>query len=182
MKILIKYVNTYYRWRKNSFDRNSTNFLISKLTTSIIFVPHVKPFPVLMTFNNFVVLSPFKWKTKSCNNYAASGGSKELMSMNGRIKFLNGPWLWLSWESGRFWHLRYAVRIPLSAKKNIEHLFTVNCIEKTKISSLCSNNFHKIKTPYLGGIRTGIVEVEGKHIDHRGPFKYILLSSFEQND
>ena len=67
-------------------------------------------------------------------------------------------------------------------QKNIEHLFTVNCIEKTKISSLCSNNFHKIKTPYLGGIRTGIVEVEGKHIDHRGPFKYILLSSFEQND
>ena len=145
MKILIKYVNTYYRWRKNSFDRNSTNFLISKLTTSIIFVPRVKPFPVLMTFNNFVVLSPFKWKTKSCNNYAASGGSKELMSMNGRIKFLNGPWLWLSWESGRFWHLRSAVRIPLSAKKILNICLLSIVLKKRKYLRSVQTIFTKLK-------------------------------------
>ena len=41
-------------------------------------------------------------------------------------------WLWLSWYSGRFRYQRSAVRIQ-SLAKFIEHLFTVNCIEKTKI-------------------------------------------------
>ena len=41
--------------------------------------------------------------------------------------------VWLSWESGRFQYQRSAVRIQSSAKF-IEHLFTVNCIEKTKIN------------------------------------------------
>ena len=36
-------------------------------------------------------------------------------------------WLWLSWQSGRFWYQRSGVRIQTLAIF-IEHLFTANCI------------------------------------------------------
>ena len=44
-----------------------------------------------------------------------------------------GQWLWLSWLSGRFRHQRSAVQIQSLALFYMEHLFTVNCVEKTKI-------------------------------------------------
>ena len=39
-----------------------------------------------------------------------------------------GQWLWLSWQSGHFQFQRSVVRIPSSA-----NVYTINCIEKTKI-------------------------------------------------
>ena len=45
--------------------------------------------------------------------------------------FKGSKWLWLSWWSGRLQYQRSAVQIQ---SPNIEHLFTVNCIEKTKIN------------------------------------------------
>ena len=44
-----------------------------------------------------------------------------------------GQWLWLSWQRGHFQHQRFMVRIHPSSNFYIEHLFTVNCNEKTKI-------------------------------------------------
>ena len=44
-----------------------------------------------------------------------------------------GQSLWLSWQCGRFQHQRSAVRIQSLANNYIGHLFTIDCIEKTKI-------------------------------------------------
>ena len=44
-----------------------------------------------------------------------------------------GQWLWLSWQRGHFQHQRFMVRIHPSSNFYIEHLFTINCNEKTKI-------------------------------------------------
>ena len=45
-----------------------------------------------------------------------------------------GQWLWLSWYSRCFRHLKSAVRIQSSANVKIEYFHTyVNCIEKMKI-------------------------------------------------
>ena len=41
--------------------------------------------------------------------------------------------LWLSWLSGHFQHQRSAVQILSLTNYYIEHLFTVNSIEKTEI-------------------------------------------------
>ena len=54
-----------------------------------------------------------------------------------------GQWLWLSWQSGCFQYQRSAVQIQSSAKF-IEQLYTVNCIEKTKI---------KIKRPGMAHLK-----------------------------
>ena len=51
--------------------------------------------------------------------------------------------MWLSWQSGRFQYQRSAVQIQSSAKF-IEQLYTVNCIEKTKI---------KIKRPGMAHLK-----------------------------
>ena len=49
-----------------------------------------------------------------------------------KLRFV-GPWLWRSWQSGRFRHQRSAVRIPTSAINYFECI-SVNCFpEKTKI-------------------------------------------------
>ena len=42
---------------------------------------------------------------------------------------LVGKWLWRSWQSGRFQYQRTRVRIQ-SLATFIEHLFTVNCLQK----------------------------------------------------
>ena len=50
-----------------------------------------------------------------------------------KINWTIGPWLWHSWQSGRFRHQRSAVRIPTSAMNYFECI-SVNCFpEKTKI-------------------------------------------------
>ena len=53
---------------------------------------------------------------------------------NPNKKVLNfGPWLWRSWQNGRFRHQRSAVRIPTSAMNYFECI-SDNCFpEKTKI-------------------------------------------------
>ena len=48
------------------------------------------------------------------------------------IMSIIGQWLWRSWQSSHFRYQRTRVRIQSSATF-IEHLFTVNCVEKTKI-------------------------------------------------
>ena len=53
-----------------------------------------------------------------------------------------GQWLWLSWQSGCFKHQRSAVRIQSLAKFYMEHLFTVNCIEKTNINKKMPGMVH----------------------------------------
>ena len=55
-------------------------------------------------------------------------------------------WLWLSWKSGRFRCLRFAVRIQSLAKpsKSDIYLFTVNWIEKTKIKKKNGPFFNKL--------------------------------------
>ena len=47
------------------------------------------------------------------------------------LKFDWGQWLWSSWQSGRFQFQRTRVQIQSSATF-IEHLFTVNCLEKRR--------------------------------------------------
>ena len=47
-----------------------------------------------------------------------------------------GQLLRLSWLSGHFQHQRLAVQIPSSANFYKEHLFTVNCFDKTKIKKM----------------------------------------------
>ena len=45
-------------------------------------------------------------------------------------KVKRGKWLWLSWQSGPFQQQRSKVQIQSLANFYVEHLFTVNCIEK----------------------------------------------------
>ena len=56
--------------------------------------------------------------------------------------------LWLSWQSGPFRHQRSAVRIQSLAK--FYHVFTINCIEKTKITEKEAGNgpFKKIRNTH----------------------------------
>ena len=66
-------------------------------------------------------------------------------------------WFWLSWQSGCFQYQRSAVRIQ-SLVKFIEHLFTVNHIEKAKIKKKRPGMAHFFKkrneTPQLGPAHT----------------------------
>ena len=50
-----------------------------------------------------------------------------------------GQWLWLSWKTSRFQCQRSAVGIESSAYFYIEHLFTVNYIQKTKNEKQAGN-------------------------------------------
>ena len=44
----------------------------------------------------------------------------------------DGPWLWRSWQSGCFWHVRSAVQIPTSARKYFESIYLWIAIQQSR--------------------------------------------------
>ena len=58
----------------------------------------------------------------------------------GLVLTIIGQTLWLSWQSNRFQYQRSVDQIESSASFYKEHLFTVNCIDKT-----CTIEFNKLK-------------------------------------
>ena len=86
------------------------------------------------------------------NPFFAFSSNKTFSDLGSKKGGSYGQWLWLSWQSGRFQYQRSAIRIQ-SLAKFIEHLFAVNCIEKTKIKKKEAENGPFLKKIWIRNSR-----------------------------